>query len=556
MQKRVAGMILTKQKATVAMALSLADNEHLMQNILERKIDRDYYKDLITKFKENTLYQNIWVQILDKDLTSRYRSWTDIKGDNISKARKDLVEIVRTKKVSYTISSDKFDLSIKAIVPILKDGEVIGILEIISHFNSISKQMKKYDVDSVVVLDKKFNKYLKYPFTKLFIGEYYVANFDAPLHLREHLKKHDIKKHFNSPYLIDGKNIVIAYELKSLDGEVIGHYLIFKRIDDISTKDLDFFIFKWLALGILVIMIIAGIVNIAMFYLMRKQKIYYKNIINSAENIVLINDKKNILDVNRIFFKYFDSYNSLVEFKDEHECICDYFVEEEGYIKTDMDGVGWVDYLVANNSQTNKVKVNIFNKEYYFSVSASMLSDETNHCSIVFSDITDQENYKKELEHLSITDTLTGIGNRRSFHQKIKEEIQRSKRYEHNLSIIMFDIDHFKKVNDTHGHNVGDEVLKEYSKLISSHIRDCDVFCRIGGEEFIVLLPHVTLSEARIIAEKLRVEVESCKKVIPITMSFGVVEYIKGEEVEFIFKRVDDALYRAKGAGRNMVVVG
>ena len=118
MQKRVAGMILTKQKATVAMALSLADNEHLMQNILERKIDRDYYKDLITKFKENTLYQNIWVQILDKDLTSRYRSWTDIKGDNISKARKDLVEIVRTKKVSYTISSDKFDLSIKAIVPI------------------------------------------------------------------------------------------------------------------------------------------------------------------------------------------------------------------------------------------------------------------------------------------------------------------------------------------------------------------------------------------------------------------------------------------------------
>ncbi len=221
-----------------------------------------------------------------------------------------------------------------------------------------------------------------------------------------------------------------------------------------------------------------------------------------------------------------------------------------------MTGVEWTEYLVNSSSTSDKVKVNIFSKEYYFSINASKVSKDIDHYSIVLSDITVEENYKKKLEHLNVTDTLTGIGNRRYFHQKMEEEITRAKRYNHVLSILMFDIDYFKKVNDTYGHNVGDEVLKEYSKLISLHLRECDIFCRIGGEEFIVMLPHVDLKDAQKIAEKLRKLVESNKEVIPITMSFGVVEYIKGEEIEFIFKRVDDALYRAKDSGRNIVVTG
>ena len=154
MRERVAGMILTKQKATVAMALSLADDKNLKDDILDANIDKNYYKDLITKYKKNTLYQNIWIQIIDKDLISRYRSWTDIRDDDVTKIRRDVTEVIATKKVTYTIGYGKFDLSIKAIVPILKDGVVIGVLELISHFNSISLQMKKYDIDSVVILNQ------------------------------------------------------------------------------------------------------------------------------------------------------------------------------------------------------------------------------------------------------------------------------------------------------------------------------------------------------------------------------------------------------------------
>ena len=555
MREKLSSMILQKQKSTVAMALSIARDEHLAQNILNKDIKEDYYKELINDFRENTLYKNIWIQLLDKDLTSFYRSWSSKKGDNLSKIRKDLVEVALTKKVTYSVSVGKFDLSIKAIVPLFIENAFVGIVEVISHFNSISKQLKKSNIDSVVVLKKEYKKQLTYPFTKIFIDDYYVANFDASPKCRAYLKDNGVENYFNNLYKIENGYIVVSYELSNRDNIPIGYYIMFKKINTISNMDLEFFMFKWLSVGIIVVMSIAIVISSILFYANRRQKKYYKNIIDSATNIVLINDKKTILDVNRIFFKYFDAYSSLDEFKKEHECICDFFEEEEGYIYKNMNGISWVDYLIDNSSSNNRVKINIFSKIYYFSVSASKVSQEVNHYSIVLADITEQENYKKELEHLSVTDVLTEIGNRRYFHKKIEEEIGRAKRYEHPLSLIMFDIDFFKNVNDKHGHSVGDEVLILYTKLISSQLREGDVFCRIGGEEFIIILPHVILKDAQQIAEKLRILVESCKEILPITMSFGVVEYIKGEEIEFVFKRVDDALYEAKDSGRNIVVV-
>ncbi|WP_373035189.1 diguanylate cyclase [Sulfurimonas sp.] len=556
MHEKVAGMILQKQKATVAMALSIANERYLAEDIKNKNIRQDYYKSLIAKYKENTLYKNIWIQIFDENITSLYRSWSPKKGDNLKNIRQDLVNVVINEEVAYSVSVGKFDLSIKAIVPLFIGKEFVGIVEVISHFNSISKELKKSNIDSVVVLKKEFKKQLEQPFTKLFIDDYYVANFDAPRAARDYLKHNGIEKYFNDSYKIENGQIIVSYELKNKNEKPVGYYIMFKKIDSISNMDLDFFMFKWLTLGIIVIMGIAIVVSTMLFFANRRQKKYYQNIIDSATNIVIINNRKSIVDVNEIFFKYFDRYKTLEEFKKENGCICNFFVKEDGYLQKDMNGIGWVDYLIQNNSLSHKVKINIFNKLYYFFISAYNLSNEEDYYSIVLTDITEQENYKKELEHLSVTDALTGIGNRRYFHNKIEEEIRRAKRYQHPLSLVMFDIDFFKEVNDKHGHGVGDEVLIEYAKLIHSLLRDADVFCRIGGEEFMIILPHASVDEARQIAEKLRIKVEECRKVIPITISFGVVEYIPGEEIEFIYKRVDDALYKAKASGRNTVVVG
>ncbi len=198
----------------------------------------------------------------------------------------------------------------------------------------------------------------------------------------------------------------------------------------------------------------------------------------------------------------------------------------------------------------------IGDREYYFSVSASVVSKENGYIAVIMSNISDQEKYKQELENLTVTDPLSGINNRRYFQTKIVDEISRANRYKHPLSLIIFDIDFFKRVNDQHGHDVGDEVIKEYSKFISQMLREEDYFCRIGGEEFSIILPHIDKGKAYKVAEKIRESVEAHKEVLPITMSFGVVEYQTGEDAEATFQRADKALYKAKESGRNRVKIG
>jgi len=164
----------------------------------------------------------------------------------------------------------------------------------------------------------------------------------------------------------------------------------------------------------------------------------------------------------------------------------------------------------------------------------------------------------KKIEMIAVTDNLTGIYNRRKFDEVLAYEIQRTKRFGEPMSIVLGDIDRFKKVNDRHGHLVGDEVLKIISRLFQNNLRQVDVVARWGGEEFIVLLPGTAGTEAVTTAEKLRQLVKKSQNDyhVFLTMSFGVAEYLSGDSVDTLLKKADLALYRAKGKGRNRVELG
>jgi diguanylate cyclase (GGDEF)-like protein len=293
-----------------------------------------------------------------------------------------------------------------------------------------------------------------------------------------------------------------------------------------------------------------------LLYRYTKQKQYYKGIIDNSTNIVIVSDEKKLVSANKTFFTYFKSYKNIEEFSQQHDCICEFFEEEEGYLSSLNDGLKWIEYLIENKIVYHKAKVKINDKEYYFAISASILDKKDNLYGIIMSDITEQETYKKELEILAVKDSLTNIGNRRFFHKKLDEQILLTQRYNHPFSLVIFDIDFFKKVNDNYGHDMGDKVLVEYTKFISSMLRDTDIFCRIGGEEFIVILPNTTKDKAYLLAQKLRESIEKHQAVLPITMSFGVAGYEKGDDDTSIYKRVDLALYKAKETGRNKVVLG
>ncbi len=164
---------------------------------------------------------------------------------------------------------------------------------------------------------------------------------------------------------------------------------------------------------------------------------------------------------------------------------------------------------------------------------------------------------KEKLSRLALVDQLTLLYNRRYFDDAVAREVERARRYNQNICLVMIDIDHFKNINDTHGHQKGDEVLQQVAKTISDNLRLNDIAARYGGEELVVILPETPLGNALVTAEKLRaaVQKESLEKSgLEVTVSLGVSDFREGDNAASdMIKRADDALYEAKKLGRNRV---
>ncbi|MBC7952909.1 MAG: diguanylate cyclase [Rhodospirillaceae bacterium] len=188
------------------------------------------------------------------------------------------------------------------------------------------------------------------------------------------------------------------------------------------------------------------------------------------------------------------------------------------------------------------------------------LADNSPHGIIgVATDITERKALERELRRLATIDPLTGAFNRRHFMAEATQEMERAVRYGNGLSVIMLDIDLFKRVNDTHGHAMGDEVLRKVVEVCRANLREVDVFGRLGGEEFAALLPETTLAGAALLAERLRraineIRVPLAAGDLRITASLGIAEREADEpSFDHMLHRADQALYRAKQAGRDRV---
>jgi len=184
----------------------------------------------------------------------------------------------------------------------------------------------------------------------------------------------------------------------------------------------------------------------------------------------------------------------------------------------------------------------------------------------IATDITDRKlaeealgKAKQRAEALAHKDELTGLNNRRAFFEQGHRAFRRSERYNHPVSVIMIDIDHFKMINDNYGHTFGDKVLKKLAEPLQSAVRDIDIVARMGGEEFAIMLPETGLDEAANLAERLRTDIENISisaedREIRVTASFGVVTCKEDDKnIETLLTKADDALYVAKKKGRNQV---
>tara|TARA_B100000446_G_scaffold96588_1_gene90580 strand:+ start:1692 stop:3425 length:1734 start_codon:yes stop_codon:yes gene_type:complete len=167
------------------------------------------------------------------------------------------------------------------------------------------------------------------------------------------------------------------------------------------------------------------------------------------------------------------------------------------------------------------------------------------------------EEQRKKAMH----DALTGLPNREAYDQRLDQEITRLQRYGNKLSLMVCDIDLFKRINDNYGHLAGDKVLKIIAKSLQINLRDSDFIARFGGEEFVALMPETSREEAKLVADKLRQKIENSpfsfkKEPVQITISFGISEFAQNESADEVFARADKALYEAKDNGRNQVKLG
>jgi len=173
----------------------------------------------------------------------------------------------------------------------------------------------------------------------------------------------------------------------------------------------------------------------------------------------------------------------------------------------------------------------------------------------VGTDITADVDLTNAYERMALTDRLTGIANRRGIEREIGQEMLRLRRFQTPVSFVLFDIDHFKNINDSHGHGTGDEVLRLVAKSIANSVRDTDLVARWGGEEFLVVLPETSHAGALLCAEKIRAKVETVGQRVgfTVTISGGVYQPGPGESINDLLTRADARLYEAKNKGRNRV---
>ena len=280
---------------------------------------------------------------------------------------------------------------------------------------------------------------------------------------------------------------------------------------------------------------------------------YFQAILESQKNIVFVLDSGRIQSVNKAFLRFFD-VRSVEDFYNKHENFCKLFLKDDDFQVCMSEEESWQKCLLANPSATHKVTLARDEKEYIFKVGAAKIEEST-QIVISFTDITELENERKMYQLAASTDTLTGIANRLKFNTILEQQIALTRRYDESFSLVLMDIDHFKKVNDTYGHKVGDDVLIVLANTVKSFIRDSDTFARWGGEEFALIFPQTQLDEAYALVEKIRQKIAEITfgEGFHITCSFGLCMYTNALDSDSFLKEVDILLYRAKRGGRNRV---
>lgn len=353
-----------------------------------------------------------------------------------------------------------------------------------------------------------------------------------------------------------GKNgIDMAKEIREIDSE---QHIVFTTAHSennffIEAIDMqvDGYILKPLDLKLLKNKLIKIMQSIHLESNFKEQQELLQNISLLQDNMLIVFKNNQPIFTNANFSNFFEDSQYA-----DISALGSTFIKHGDFFVPD-DKNNW--YKEIKDLSDEKRVVAIFDKDTFTSRSFLLnikYIKEQDHLVIIFSEITNLTIERIKFEKKAYIDELTNIANRAKFNEELKSEMLRYKREKFSFCLMMFDIDHFKKFNDTYGHQKGDEILKELSELVQNRTRVTDLFARWGGEEFIVILKNATLKNAKNVANTLKNEIENkeFKDKLGLTCSFGTTQITNNDTIDTLLKRVDEALYLAKANGRNIVM--
>ncbi len=581
-----------KKESILFIALSLAQDSRYVDTItssskINFKLDR-----FTENLRRNTMYKNVWIQVSDSKGISLYRSWTEKHGDDLTKVRDEIVQMIRDPKIRSTISTGLFDMTFKAMVPIFRDNKFIGTIEVISKFNSISMQLLNNGYELVLLVDKSYKNQIKKPFTKMFLDDYYIANLNASKSNQNYIKNFGVEKLLQTKdkYIIDSENnkFITKYIQRDINGNNMGYFILFYPLDRIDLSHIYFFhnailfFISFLIISIyLVLQLIsskykkekADLKNQLLAKEVDKKNIeleeqhnFLQNVINGIDQSVMVIDKEyNVLLANDAAKQFRDK--NMVQDLSQSKCY-ELLHQKEDPCGSNENPCPLIDTFEKQKSVQRVHKyMTSSGEEKFIELTTTPLYNKNHEMYAVVElghNITEHlktqkvlEEQKDELDYRAHYDALTSLPNRVLFLDRLKHSMEIAKRDNNKVALVFIDLDHFKEINDSIGHHAGDYILQKCAKRLQSILRKIDTVSRFGGDEFTVILEKMDNENEIVdivlhIINKLKEPYLYEHRKLYCGASVGISIYPEnGNTHQELLKHADAAMYKAKENGRN-----
>ncbi|WP_419764241.1 MAG: ATP-binding protein [Arcobacter sp.] len=444
-KKNIDFLIEDKKVATLSFSIAASKIERVKNAFISKDTTSLDFSSFSKELRTETKFKNVWFQLINKEGKSIYRSWSKNRNDSLL-FRDDIKDIFKNKKIKTTISVGRYDMTFSSLIPVFENNELIGIFEVITHFNSISRALEETKSDTVVFAHKRFFKTVIFPFTNNFIDEYYIANVNAKEYLIDLIKNYGIDDILESKddFLILNNHFILNYKIYDFENKSIGYIVLSKKLQDIDISEIKKFKTNFMFNIVFTLVILFFILTLIFYYFFSNKIILEKRkaqkILDSQQNIIILTDGENLNNANKQFLVFFNQYETVDEFKLEHKCICEMFIDlnDESYlIEKDYDGKNWAEHILANPQTSFKAAMKKDLKIEHFVLNVNLTQfkgEKIPYIVVTLTNITADIKQKSELKRLNNNlESLVTIKTKelknlnKSLEHRVEEEIKKNK---------------------------------------------------------------------------------------------------------------------------------